>query len=432
MGTLNRTFTVVKKDLYWAVGNIKLVSLMVVPIIFAVLFSNIGGGRLLGFNIAFANAFIGIFFTGLLVIEEKKAGTILALLTTPLRNYEFLIGKFISALLLCLILSVFTLFTHERMDILGDPFSILNLVLFSGTTCFLGVTQGLFFKNEQEMGILSPLFMLLFVMGESINFGSAALIHPFFPDYHIAQFFSSTQAKIPVAHIILHTTFNAIYFAMTLLFATLYARFYFANNLEKRISGRLVVLFAVVISTYFLSGLISPFVVGGEEKGHLSRKEANTGILTIDTDHWVGEVLYKKDEYQLKSIIEEKNARTYNFFPKAKDGKKLEQEIQINIRPLQGGEQDPKLRKKAQFNDRSKVIMGEEKLQISGFEFTKWVYYQNERMYFLFEGICNKHFLQIGASIPKEDLYKSSYYMDSLSLFIKRVRLECHRNRNRG
>ena len=150
MISFSRVFTIVKKDLAWARSNPKLLGIMILPVFVVVFFSRFDAAATFGFSLVFVNAFVGIFSTSYLVIEEKNKGTLLSLLTSPLTGPELLLGKFLFNLLLCGSFSLLVILVNQRFDLLTQPLALLVILLFAGTTCFVGFLTGVFFKNEQE------------------------------------------------------------------------------------------------------------------------------------------------------------------------------------------------------------------------------------------------------------------------------------------
>jgi ABC-2 type transport system permease protein len=126
------------------------------------------------FGIAYWTLFF--FIPGLtmgLLSEETRSGTIELLLTKPISNWQVIIGKFLSTLLLICIALAFTLPYYFTVSTLGpiDHGSVwtgyLGLILMSA--CYIGI--GLFASSITKNQIVSFLIALLIGIFFHIIFG---------------------------------------------------------------------------------------------------------------------------------------------------------------------------------------------------------------------------------------------------------------------
>ena len=249
-----------------------------------------------------------------LIENEKIKGTLLSLLTTPLKGYEFVLAKvifsfsliFFSSFMLILIDTILidTIFiylisktTYTVTHFSSLPFVLLNLALFSGLFCLIGIFIGLFTKTslacKKIIGLLATFLI-------TISYTSVTIptITFFDPAFHFFQVFLAKDLSI----LLIHTAFNALYFFAFLVFNYFYIRFYFSNNREKTFSLNLCFGLAGVISLFVLSGFISPHFVKRkhlENAALLELKEQiriNQSVYSANTRNIPIEDFFKKSE----------------------------------------------------------------------------------------------------------------------------------------
>ena len=218
---------------------------------------------------------LGIFWTSNLIVQEKDKGTFLAVLTTPLKYYEFVLGKLFVAFSILFSFSFLALFLDLFINknslitsLSHSPFVIVNVALLSGTLCLIGLICGLYVEsNIGQQKLVSALTMILLVM---VMFGMFAdipgmvafmpflkVVSSFSPFLHFLQVFSETsQLKL-----LMHTGFNILFFGAFLTFSYFYVKFYFSNNREKRFSPKLLMGLSGIISLYLLSGLMASVLI---------------------------------------------------------------------------------------------------------------------------------------------------------------------------
>ena len=278
---LNRVKAIVSKDFYWAKNNAKLLGITLMPALMNVFFAKTAGAAMFAISLSFSISMIGIFLTSFLLIEEKRKGTLKALLTTPLTNAELLFGKFLFTFSLCMLIALFSLAVNSRLDLVYNPIAVLNIAIFSATTCFIGFIQGLFFKNEQEMGVAAPIILLLFTVGPAIEEATDSDVAAYFPDYHFTH--SLDTKEISYFEALFHTSYGLAIALVAFFFAVSFARFYFSNNNERRFSPYLGIVLTFFVSTYFVSGLISPSVI----KNNSAKAQTDLAELSIGSKNWL-------------------------------------------------------------------------------------------------------------------------------------------------
>ena len=260
---------------------------------------------------------VSLGWSSYLIFNEKIKGTLLPLLTTPLKYYEFVLAKVIFSFSLTFfssfILILIDLTTKEVYSVANFsslPFVVLNLALFSGVLCLIGVCIGLFARTELGVtriiviftffvypfafigffkNLLGANYSMLFVRFEKILF--------FDPALHFLQVFNAKD----LSTILIHTAFNALYFFAFLVFNYFYLRFYFSNSREKRFSLNLFFGLAGVISLFILSGFISPHFVKRKQVENLALLELKEQVrasqsATANTWNIPIEDFFKKSE----------------------------------------------------------------------------------------------------------------------------------------
>lgn len=107
-----------------------------------------------------------------LYAEESRQGTIELLLTSPLKDYEIIVGKWFGALLLYLcmlaivIIVLSLLFIYSTPDWKPVAISLLGLVLMGGTLLSLGAFISTLTKSQIVAAFLSFIaFFMLYVIG---------------------------------------------------------------------------------------------------------------------------------------------------------------------------------------------------------------------------------------------------------------------------
>jgi ABC-2 type transport system permease protein len=114
-----------------------------------------------------------------LLAEEQKSGTIELLLTTPVRELEVVLGKFIAGLLFFVVMLLLTLYYPLLLSIYGSPDvggivgGYLGAVLFSATIVSIGLLTSSLTQNQIVAAVLSfAILLILWVVdGLSSVFG---------------------------------------------------------------------------------------------------------------------------------------------------------------------------------------------------------------------------------------------------------------------
>src|SRR6266702_3151113 len=102
-----------------------------------------------------------------LFAEEKRSGTMELLLTSPLTDLEIILGKFLGALGLYLVLILITFFYIGILFVYGSPSAkpvlanVIGLLLYGGALLALGMWFSTLTKNQIIAGSISLVVFLL-------------------------------------------------------------------------------------------------------------------------------------------------------------------------------------------------------------------------------------------------------------------------------
>jgi ABC-2 type transport system permease protein len=114
-----------------------------------------------------------------LYAEERRAGTIELLLTSPLANLEIILGKFLGALALYAVIVAMTFGYVSVLFIYGNPSAkpliaqALGLLLYGVPMLALGMFISTFTKNQIVAGVITyAVFLLMFVLDWVTAYGS--------------------------------------------------------------------------------------------------------------------------------------------------------------------------------------------------------------------------------------------------------------------
>jgi len=121
-----------------------------------------------------------------LIAEEQKLGTLELLLTSPLREFEIVIGKFIAAFAMIMIMMLLSLYFVIVLFVYGDPdigpmlSGLLGLVLYAAATLAVGLFASSLSSNQivglvVGSGILTALTIIDFVSARLTGLGSQIL-----------------------------------------------------------------------------------------------------------------------------------------------------------------------------------------------------------------------------------------------------------------
>ena len=153
--------------------------------------------RIFGSDIG--NVFIPLFtsiLTMRLLSEEKKLGTWELLLTSPVKDFEVVVGKFLGSFGILLIMLALTLYYPILLIILGDPdmgpiwTSYLGLILLGGAALSVGVFASSLTSNQIIAAVVSGgILLVLWVTGLATNVeGIGEALSYISMSYHFSSF----------------------------------------------------------------------------------------------------------------------------------------------------------------------------------------------------------------------------------------------------
>lgn len=102
-----------------------------------------------------------------LFAEERQSGTLVLLFTSPVRESEIVIGKFVSALIalgVLLLLSLYLpalIFVHGKVSIGQIAAGYAGLLLVGAATLALGLLGSALARNQLVAGVLAAVFVML-------------------------------------------------------------------------------------------------------------------------------------------------------------------------------------------------------------------------------------------------------------------------------
>lgn len=230
--SINRIFAVLYKDFMWASNNPKLLAIVLLPPIMSVFFQFAGKGALLGFSLMFSFSMIGCFLASYLITEEKKIESLKNILITPLTAFELCIGKFLFPLILCILFAAITLAIANKIQLFFVPSIFLALVLMGACVSLLGVFLGLVVKNEQELGIIGPLFIYLLMGGMFGKKSPGLQSGGYFPEFHLVHLIDNYPFLTPT-QVMLHLFALAALLVLILIVTNTYIRFFFSSDLDS-------------------------------------------------------------------------------------------------------------------------------------------------------------------------------------------------------
>lgn len=132
-----------------------------------------------------------------LIAEEKYNGTLELLVTMPIEDYEIIIGKYLSTLIIYAIMLIGLIVTPITVMMIGEPeigvilTSYLGLFLLGASYFAVGIAASAFTKNQIVAFIVTFLLLgILYLIGGAVNSGPlAAIIDTISIHGHFENFF---------------------------------------------------------------------------------------------------------------------------------------------------------------------------------------------------------------------------------------------------
>lgn len=312
--SLNRIVAVFYKDSMWAMHNPKLLVLVLMPPLIGLLFQFTAKGLLLAFSVVFMFAMIGTFLGSYLITEEKRIESLKNILITPLTTLELSIGKFLLPLVLCVVFALFNFVIAKKISLFFEPSVFAAILLFSCISSLLGLLMGLVVKNEQELGVVAPFFILLFMAGTIATKSSGIAFASYCPEFHLAHLIEN-YSVLNTFQRSLHVMFLAFELVFVLLIVSAYLRFYFSNDADSKRVNLKTLLFSIPLLLFFgVSGATADYF-----KLDTKRKDQGTSVFTLKSVNFVVDLNYddllwdiqqsKSDKFQTVEM----RSKTDNF-----------------------------------------------------------------------------------------------------------------------
>lgn len=111
-----------------------------------------------------------------LISEERRLGTIELLMTLPIKDWQLVLGKFLSAYLLIIVTLLLTIIHYVTISLLGQPdlgatfAGYLGLILVVGVYLAIGIFTSSLSQNQIVAFILSFAIVFVFFMLDKIVF----------------------------------------------------------------------------------------------------------------------------------------------------------------------------------------------------------------------------------------------------------------------
>lgn len=409
-----RIFAIFSKDTQWALKNLKLLALMLAPVLITFVMGKTAGKVMLTYSVVFSVSFIGLFLTSYITTEEKRIGAFKNILVSPLTPTEMVLGKFLFPLSICLFFGVLNFAINQQLSLLLKPDVLLAMILLCGTICFIGTLFGLFFKNEQELGIVAPILFFGFITGNIMKKTGNHKLHAYFPDYHFTSIvdnhvYLSTSQKLG------HLAFQLAMFLLFLLISRQYIRYYFSSDSDSpRINLKTLLLLPLV-------GIL--FAASGQCVGFFDIASKNSTLdphLQLNSNHWSNQIAFPQNDYSANSLMTDTHNKIIELRKNSGEPKK----IMISINRME---------------DKNLILMDRlKKLEADGTQIIAWpspsaeaplfVRYStaNERAYStVFNRMCKNESLTIQFEHPLEPADFKPAYTAVIAL-IKDSKWDCH------
>lgn len=158
-----------------------------------------------------------------LLAEEQRSGTIELLLTSPVRDWEVVLGKYLASIALILVILGLTLYYPFVMSRFGNPdigpilSGYLGLFLLAAALASLGLLASSLTQNQIVAVIIGLSLGIFFWISESIadfvgtplaGIFAAISLRPYFPDF--------AMGIIDTRNVIFYLTFVAIALFLTI------------------------------------------------------------------------------------------------------------------------------------------------------------------------------------------------------------------------
>lgn len=174
-------------------------------------------------NLRFVLLLIAPILTMRLLAEEKKLGTDELLYTSPLTNYEIILGKYFATVTLYLIMLIFTLEFPIFLKIYGDPdmgpiySGYLGLFLFGSAFISLGLFTSSITENQIIAAITSfGLLLMLWLISWATTFIPVEWLQDIFKSLSVTEHFNNFEKGIiDLGDVFYYLSFSFVFIFLT-------------------------------------------------------------------------------------------------------------------------------------------------------------------------------------------------------------------------
>jgi len=167
--------------------------------------------------------FLAPLLTMRLLAEEQKLGTLELLLTSPVREWEVVLGKYIASLLMLLAILAVTSYYVILMYVFGTPDSgpvfsaYIGLILYGATALSIGLLGSSLSSNQIVAAVVGTAVLLFFSfinrVSTVIEGAPASFLDALSMDSRLADF---TRGIIDTSHIVYFLSLTAIFIFITI------------------------------------------------------------------------------------------------------------------------------------------------------------------------------------------------------------------------
>lgn len=149
--------------------NPNVLVMCIFPIMFALLYGKMMANQIpksiaLALSLIASLTMIGCLVAAMLIAEEKEKNTLRTLMLTPLSPIEFLAGKSLVTLFICMFINILIFFMINPPTINLALYLLISLIS-SITIVILGALVGILSRNQMETGIIGlPIYLALLIL----------------------------------------------------------------------------------------------------------------------------------------------------------------------------------------------------------------------------------------------------------------------------
>jgi len=172
---------------------------------------------------SFFTIFVAPLLTMRLLAEEQKLGTLELLLTSPVREWEVVVGKYLASLAMLLAIQFVTLYYVLMIYVFGDPdsgpvlSSYLGLILHGAAALAIGLLGSSLSGNQIVAAVVGTAVLLFFTFIDRVSSlvegAPAGFLNAISMDGRLSDF---TRGVIDTSHIIYFLSLIAIFVFLTI------------------------------------------------------------------------------------------------------------------------------------------------------------------------------------------------------------------------